>query len=180
LRAGISLERAQAEINTLMAAIDLLRPVSDRGFGARLQPLFDSVTGGSRNVLLLLTGAVGLFLIVACSNVAGLVMVRASGRIHEMGVRAALGAARARLIRQLLTESFILAVGGGVLGIFAAFLSIRLLLRLDPGNIPRLEETSIDTRVLFFAVGISMFSSLLIGLFPALSASRCDPSEVLT
>jgi len=179
LRVGISAEQAQAEISTLMATIDLQRPVSDQGFGAKLQPFFDSVTGSSRHALLLLMGAAGLLLLIACSNVAGLAMVRASGRIGEMGVRAALGAARARLIRQLLTESFLLAVSGGVLGVCTAFASIRLLLRLDPGNIPRLEETSIDTRVLFFAIAIAMLTSLLFGLFPAFSVSRCNPSEVL-
>jgi len=90
-----------------------------------------------------------------------------------------LGAGRERLIRQLLTESLFLAIGGGALGVGFAFASIRLLLRLDPGNIPRLDETSVDLRVLLFALAASIITGLLFGIFPALSVSRCDPSEAL-
>lgn len=180
LRPGVSVEQAQAEMSSLMASIDLLRPPKDRGFGARVQPMFDSVTGGSRHALLLLMGAVGFLLLIACSNVAGLAIVRGSARIREMGVRTALGAGRARLLRQLLTESLFLSISGGALGVLVAFASIRALLRLDPGNIPRLEETSVDVRVLLFALSISILTSLLFGLFPALAVSRCDPAQVLT
>jgi len=180
LRPGVSVEQAQAEMSSLMASIDLLRPPKDRGFGAQVQPLFDSVTGGSRHALLLLMGAVGLLLLIACSNVAGLAMVRGSARIREMGVRTALGAGRARLLRQLLAESLFLGISGGTLGVLLAFASIRVLVRLDPGNIPRLEETSVDVRVLLFALSISILTSLLFGLFPALAVSRCDPAQVLT
>ncbi len=180
LRQGVSLEQAQSEMSTLMAKIDLLRPVKDRGFGALVHPFVASVTGAPRRALLLLMGAVTLLLLIACSNVASLAMARATGRIREMGVRAALGAGRSRLIRQLLTESFFLAVCGGAFGCGVAFTSIRLLMRVDPGNIPRLEETSLDSRVLFFTLGVSLLTGLLFGLFPALTASRCDPSEVLT
>ena len=179
LRPGVSAEQAQAEMSALMASIDLQRPPKDRGFGAQVQPLFDSVTGGSRHALVLLLGAVGLLLLIACSNVSSLAMARVSSRVREMGVRTALGAGPGRLLRQLLTESLLLGVGGGALGICLAFASIRLLLRLDPGNIPRLEEASVDMRVLFFALGISLLTSALFGLFPACSASRCDPCEVL-
>lgn len=179
LRPGVSVEQAQAEMSSLMASIDLLRPPKDRGFGAQVQPMFDSVTGGSRHVLLLLLGAVGFLLLIACSNMAGLAMVRGSGRIREMGVRVALGASRAQLIRQLLTESLVLGISAGILGVFVAFVSIGFLLRFDPGNIPRLEETSVDIRVLLFALGISILASLLFGLFPAFAASRCDPAQVL-
>src|SRR5437870_12754362 len=89
LRPGVSVEQAQAEMSSLMASIDLLRPPKDRGFGAQVQPLFDSVTGGSRHALLLLMGAVGLLLFIVCSNVSSLAMARASSRIREMGVRTA-------------------------------------------------------------------------------------------
>ena len=180
LRRSVSVELAQAEMSTLMASIDLLRPPKDRGFGAQLQPLFDSVTGGSRHALLLLMGAVAFLLFIACSNVAGLTMVRVTGRIREMGVRTALGARRSRLLRQLLTESLFLALAGGALGVCLAFVSIRVLLWLDPGNIPRLDETSVDLRVLFFALVVSTLSALFFGLFPALAVSRCDPAQVLT
>jgi putative ABC transport system permease protein len=180
LRPGVSVEQARAEMSQLMARIDLLRPASDRGFGAQVMPFVDSVTGGPRHALLVLIGAAGLLLLIACSNVASLALVRASSRIREMGVRTALGAGRARLIRQLLTESLSLAIGGGTLGIGLAFATTRILLRLDPGNIPRLDETSVDLRVLLFASSVSILTGLLFGLFPALSASRCDPSEILT
>ena len=144
LRPGVTVEQAQAEMRSLMASIDLLRPPKDRGFGAQVQPLLDAMTGGSRHALLLLMGAVGLLLFIACSNVASLAMARATGRISEMGVRTALGAGRSRLLRQLLTESLFLGIAGGALGVFVAFASIRLLLRFDPGNIPRLDETSVE------------------------------------
>jgi len=180
LRPGVSVEHAQAEMSTLMASIDLLRPPKDRGFGAQVQPLFDSVTGGSRHALLLLMGAVALLLFIACSNVASLTMVRVTGRIREMGVRTALGAGRGRLLRQLLTESLFLALAGGALGLCLAFASIRLLLWLDPGNTPRLDETSVDWRVLIFAVVVSTATGLFFGLFPAFVVSRCDPARVLT
>lgn len=180
LRQGVSVERAQTEMSTLMASVDLLRPPRDRGFGAQLQPLFDSVTGGSRHALFLLMGAVALLLFIACSNVASLTMVRVIGRIREMGVRTALGAGPGRLLRQLLTESLFLALAGGSLGLCLAFVSIRVLLWLDPGSIPRLDETSVDLRVLFFAIGVSILTGLFFGLFPALVASRCDPAQVLT
>ena len=180
LRPGVSVEQAQAEMRSLMASIDLLRPPKERGFGAEVQPLFDSVTGGSRHALLLLMGAVGLLLLIACGNVAGLAMVRASGRIREMGVRTALGAERTRLVRQLLTESLLLGIAGGSSGVCLTIASVHLLLRVDSGNIPRLEEASIDMRVLFFALGISILTSLLFGSFPALAVSRCDPAQTLT
>jgi putative ABC transport system permease protein len=179
LRQGVPLEQAQAEMSALMAKIDLLRPVKDQGFGALVIPFVASVTAAPRHALLLLMGAVTLLLFIACSNVASLAMARATGRIREMGVRAALGAGRPRLIRQLLTESLFLAAGGGAVGCCMASTSIRLLMRVDPGNIPRLDQTSLDSRVLFFALGVSVLTGLLFGLFPALSASRCDPSEIL-
>src|SRR5215831_13076018 len=179
LRPDVSVKQAQAEMSALMASIDLQRPPKDRGYGAQVQPLFDSVTGGSRHALVLLLGAVGLLLLIASSNVSSLAMARASSRIREMGVRAALGAGPSRLLRQLLTESLLLGIAGGALGVCLACGAIRLLLRLDPGSIPRLEEASVDLRVLFFALGVSVLTSALFGLFPAFSASRCDPSEVL-
>jgi predicted permease len=179
LRQGVSPEQAQAEMSALIAKNDLLRPAEFQGFGAVVMPLVASVTGAPRHGLLLLMGAVTLLLLIACSNVASLAMARATGRIREMGVRVVLGAGRPRLIRQLLTESLFLAIGGGALGCCMAFASIRLLARVAPGNIPRIDETSLDSRVLFFALGISVLTSLLFGLFPALAASRCNPSEIL-
>ncbi|PYU53851.1 MAG: hypothetical protein DMG56_28420, partial [Acidobacteria bacterium] len=116
LRQGVSLGQAQAEMSALMTKIDALRPSKDQGFGALVRPFVASVTGGSRRELLLLMGAVAFLMLIVCSNVASLVMARAEGKAYEMGVRVALGAPRSRLIRQLLTESFLLVVGGGLLG----------------------------------------------------------------
>src|SRR5262249_29993327 len=141
--------------------------------------LFDSVTGGSQHALVLLLAAIGFLLLIASSNVSSLAIARASSRIREMGVRAALGAEPSRLLRQLLTESLLLGIAKNALKACLAFGSIRLLLRLDPGNIPRLEKASINMRILFFALGVSVLTSALFKLFPAFSASRCDPNEVL-
>jgi putative ABC transport system permease protein len=124
-------------------------------------------------------GAVLLVLLIACTNVASLVLVRANARTFEVGVRTAFGAPRLRLIRQLVTESFILAGAGALLGISAAVVSIRLLIRFHPVNIPRLEEASIDWRVLLFAICAVLATVLAAGLFPALSISRRDLNEML-
>jgi predicted permease len=179
LAQGVSLEQAQAEVSLLMVKIDALRPAKDGGFGALLSPLTSSVTGGSRRSLLFLMGAVAFLLLIACSNVASLMMGRARGRLHEMGVRIALGAPRSRLIYQLLTESLLLALSGGALGCCLAFAAIQLFLRIDPGNLPRLNEASLDTTVLLFALGLSMFTGISAALFPAWFASRGQPSALL-
>jgi putative ABC transport system permease protein len=179
LREDVSLEQAQADMSGLMSQIDLLRPAKDRGFGAKVAPLDDSATSRHRRPLLFLMGATGLLLLIACGNVAGLVMARASGRLHEMGVRTVLGAGRVRLIRQLLTEAIVLALGGGVVGVAIAFGTIRVVSRIDPGNIPRLQETSIDAPVLFFALAVAMATGMLFSIFPAWFISQRDPSEVL-
>jgi putative ABC transport system permease protein len=124
-------------------------------------------------------GAVGLVLLIACSNVAGLVMARANGRTVEMSVRAALGASRLRLAGQLLAESVCIAAGAGILGWLAASFAIQLLIRLHPTNLPRLEETSVDWRMLLFVIGVSLLAAVFSGLFPAWSGSRANLHEAL-
>jgi putative ABC transport system permease protein len=127
----------------------------------------------------LLLAAVGLVLLIACGNVANLMLARAAERARELGVRAALGAGRGRMIRQLLTESMLVGVGGCAVGIVLAMLFLRLLPKLDPGNIPRLNEASLDARVFLVAIGGSVLTSLLAGLMPAIGASRTELTEFL-
>jgi len=127
----------------------------------------------------LLLAAVGLVLLIACGNVANLLLARAAERAHELGVRAALGAGRGRMVRQLLTESTLIGAGGCAVGIVLAVLFLRLLPKLDPGNIPRLNEASLDARVLLVAIGASFLTSLLAGLMPAIGASRMELTEFL-
>ncbi|MGA2741526.1 MAG: ABC transporter permease [Bryobacteraceae bacterium] len=179
LRPGIPLAQVQAEMSAIVARLDPLHPPAFQGSYAVVRPFDVSITGASRPALLIFMAAVFLVLLIACSNVASLVLARATGRSLEIGVRTALGASRLRLIRQLLAESLCLAGAGGVLGLLAADIAIGMLTQLNPGHIPRLEETSIDWRVLLFALCASLATALLCGLFPALSASRCNLNEVL-
>jgi predicted permease len=179
LRPGVSLAQAQAEMSAITAQLDPLHPPALRGSEAAVRPFDVSITGTSRRALLIFMAAVILVLLIACTNVASLVLAQASGRTLEMTVRTALGASRMRLIRQVLAESACLAGIGGLIGVLTAYLAVRLLTRLHPGNIPRIEEVSVDSRVLLFAVGVSLTTGILFGLFPALSASQCNLNEVL-
>lgn len=179
LRAGVSLARARAEIATITAPFappyqqQFQKPQSAvRGFD-------EEITGGSRQALLIFLAAVLLVLLIACTNVASLALARASGRAREISVRAALGASGRRLIRQLLSESLSVAIAGGVLGTVAAFWIVRLLVTSHPANIPRIDETSIDLRVLLFTIAISLATALLSGVFPAWSATRCNLNDVM-
>jgi predicted permease len=144
-----------------------------------IRPLHDVLAGAARPALLLLLGAVGLVLLIACANVANLLLVRATARRHELTVRAALGASRGRLVRQLLVESALLAAGGGVLGVLLAAWGTDVLVALARSSLPQLHPVEISTRVLVFAVGVSALTALIFGLLPALRASRVDPAEGL-
>ncbi len=179
LRPGVSAAAAQAELSPITARLDSLHPPFLQGCGTVVRPFEASITGTSRRALLIFMAAVVLVLLIACSNVASLILARANGRALELGVRAALGASRLRLVRQLLAESLWIACAGGILGVLAAFGAVRLLIHLNPGNIPRIEETSMDWRVLLFTLCASLATALLFGLFPALSASRCNLNEAL-
>jgi putative ABC transport system permease protein len=180
LRPGARIEQAQAEISAMEARLDpVIHPEPLRGWVGLVRPFVDTIVGRVRPLLWLLLGAVAAVLLIACSNVANLLLARAAGRVHEMGVRAALGAERARLIRQMLTEAVLLALGGGAAGAAIAYGAVRLLLRLHPPNIPRLEETSLDVRVLLFTAATALLTGLAFGLLPALAASRIDVSSLL-
>ena len=149
----------------------------------RVGPLFDSIIGDARNSLLLMLGAVGLVLLIACANVANLLLVRASVRKREFAIRSALGAGRARIVRQLLTESVLLSLAGGILGTILGLLGMRALLAVSPAGLPRIGESgsaiSIDWRMLGFTLGVSLLTGILFGLFPAFRASRSDLNSTL-
>jgi putative ABC transport system permease protein len=179
LRPGMTLLRSQSEMTAIAKQLDSRNVLEMRGTESLLVPLLDTAMGPVRPLMRLLAGAVLLVLLIACGNVANLLMARAAGRGHEMGVRTALGAPRARLIRQLLTESLLLSITGGALGALLSVAALKILTRLNPGDIPRFEQASIDGSVLFFALAISVATGLLFGILPALTASRVDVSDLL-
>jgi putative ABC transport system permease protein len=179
LKDGVSLAQAQTETSAIEKTLDPLYPPEFRGWESMLVPLPQSILGPVRPLLRILMGAVFLVLLIACSNVANLLMARAAGRVHEMGVRAALGAARTRLIRQMLSESLVLSVVGGALGTLLTFTALRTVAKLNPGDIPRFDEATVDSRVLLFTLGISIASGLLFGILPALSASGVNIANLL-
>ena len=179
LRPGVPVARAQAEIAAITARFDPpYQGIHVKPAGV-VRPFDVEITGGSRYALLIFMAAVLLVLLIACTNVASLALARASGRVREINVRAALGASRPRLIRQLLSESLCVAAAGGVLGTLAAFWIVRLLVTSHPANIPRIDEASIDGRVLLFTASVSLATALLSGLFPAWTGSRSNLSHAL-
>jgi putative ABC transport system permease protein len=172
LRDGVSLERASAEMMTIAKQLEQQYSQSNSGKLIEVVPLHDLVVGGTRNTLLTLLGAVGLVLLIACANVANLLLSRATSREREMVVRAAVGAGRGRLVRQLLTESAVLGIGAALLGAWLARLGMLGLVALAPANLPRVDEVRVDVVALAFAIGLALLASCVFGLAPALQASR--------
>jgi predicted permease len=178
LRPGVTVGQANAEL--LAASPDYHREFPDTDWRGRFTvgPLRDSIVGDALNSLLMMLGAVALVLLISCANVANLLLVRATVRKREFAIRAALGAGRARIVRQLLTESVLLSVAGGVLGLILGFLGVRALLAVSPAGLPRIGEDGsaigMDWRVLGFTLGVSLLTGILFGLFPAFSVSRTD------
>jgi len=179
LKSGVTLTRAQAEMDAIAQQAATERPTTHAGWSTHLRPLALQVTGQTRPTLFVLLGAVSLVLLIACVNVASLLLCRAAARRKEMAIRAAIGAGRARVIRQLLTESVLLALLGGCLGLLLGAGSLKLLLALSPPNMPRLQETAFDGPVFFFALGLTLVTGVLFGLVPALHASKVNLSEAL-
>jgi predicted permease len=180
LRPGVTIGQAQAELSTIMAGLNKLHDPNMRGWGGLVESFIDTAVGSVRPLMNLLLGAVMLVLLIACGNTASLLLARAADRTRELGVRAALGAGRSRIARQLLTESLLVGLMGGALGAALAFVFLRLLPRFDPGNIPRLGEASLDARVLLFTVAVSVLTSVLSGVLPALSGSRLNLTGALS
>ena len=183
LKPGVTLAQADAQLRLAYAEFRRKFPQTDPKGGFAAQPLRDAIVTNVRTSLLVLLGAVGLVLLIACANVANLLLVRATGRKREFAIRSALGASRARVIRQLLTESVLLAVAGGALGLVLGFLGVRWLLAISPANLPRIGEegvaVGVDWRVLGFTLVVSCATGIVFGLFPAFSVSRTDLNSTL-
>jgi putative ABC transport system permease protein len=177
---GVRVERANANLARVAAALEAEHPVENTGRGMWAQPLHESVVGNVSQALWLIAAAVGFVLLIACVNVANLLITRSLGRQREMAVRASIGASRGRLARQLLTEYTVLGGAGGVLGLAIAFIGIRALLGLDPGAVPRLDTIGVNGPVLIFTAVVSLLTGLLCGLVPALGGSRTDLRSPLT
>jgi len=173
LKPGVTMKQAQSDIDVI-AARHRQEKHRDRSFTISVVPLIEQVVGNVRTVMLILLGAVALVLLIACTNVANLLLSRAAVRQREIAIRAALGAGRERVIRQLLTESISLSLMGGGAGLAISALSIFIARKMHPGNIPRLEELGMDFRVLGFTFAISILTGVVFGLAPALRASRVD------
>ncbi len=179
LKSGYTLAQAQAEMNNVAAQLEEQYPQSNAGVGAVVVPIREYMVGHVRTALLILFGAVSLVLLIVCANLANLFLVRAIERVREFSIRAALGAGRGRLLRQVLTEGMILALLGGVGGVLLASWLIELILALSPGNLPRLSQITLSSGVLLFALGVSLLTALAFGVVPALQASRPNLQEAL-
>ena len=181
MKPGVALGAAQSEMESVAPSFYQRHPEFYRSspWKVTLTPLPEQLLGATRAPMLALGGAVAFLLLIACANVANLMLVRAEGRRRELAIRAAIGASRAQLGRELLTESLLLAAAGGVAGVVVAFWATDALLALVPGNLPRRREIGLDATVLFFSAGITLITGLLFGLLPARRAARVDLQECL-
>jgi predicted permease len=172
LKRGVSLSQADAEMNAIQENIDRLNPETEQGLGAKILPAKELFVGDVRGTLLLLLGAVGVVLLIACANVANLLLARSAARAREFSIRAALGAGCGRIVRQLITESILLSILGGVLGLATAKWGLNAVLATLAADLPRSDNIHMNASVLFFALGVSIAVGILFGLAPALRSSR--------
>src|SRR5215831_10443409 len=178
LRSGASITQARADLGTIAGRLEQQYPFL-AGYGVNLVPLHDQIVGKIRPALLVLLAAVGFVLLIGCANIANLLLARAATREREIAIRTAVGARRGRLIRQLLTESLLLSLIGGALGIGVAIVGLKFLISVSPPETPRLDQVTVDARVLLFALVVSLATGLLFGLAPALHSSKPNLNESL-
>jgi len=179
LKPGTTIAQSEAEMGAIQAQLDQLYPSADRGLGANLKPLKHEFVADVSGTLLLLLGAVGIVLLIACANVANLLLARSAARTREFAIRSALGASGARIVRQLVTESVLLSLAGGTLGLLLAKWGVRPVLAALPGNLPRSENIGMNLSVLLFALGVSVVVGILFGLAPALQSAQTDLQAAL-
>ena len=180
LRQGVTVEQGEADLDAVAAQLAIDYPDSNQGFDTRVRSLYDAIVGEElRQALYVLVGAVGMVLLIACANLSSLLLARATARHREIAIYAALGASRERIVRQMLTETTLLALVGGAIGVLLAFRGVDWFRALDPGRLPRFETLAIDGSVLLFALGATLVTALLAGLLPAWQAAGCDPQDAL-
>lgn len=182
LKPGVRPEQALAEVSAIFAQLRQDHPqgaINDPGYNIRVLPLHDDLVGAVKKALWVLVGAVGLVLLIACANVSSLLLARAAGRQKEIAVRTAVGAGNVRLIRQLLTESALIAVLGGTVGVTLAAGSVAFIAKTNLINVPRLSQVTLNITVLLFTLGISLLAAVLFGLAPAAQVARLDLNRSL-
>lgn len=179
LNPGVSMQQAQAEMDTISHRLADAYPVDDKGWGAIVVPMREDVVGDIRPALLVLLGAVAFVLLIACANVANLVLARMLSRSKEIAIRSALGASRARVLRQLISETMLLALVGGALGLVVAQAGVKTIVHLVASQLPRAADIGLNGSVLAFTLLVSLLTGLLAGLLPALRSSRANINEAL-
>src|SRR5688572_134259 len=179
LKPGVTLEQAKADLDLLSRQVEQQSPISNTNIIFNAVSMHENITRDYRPALLVMLGAVGLVLLIACANVANLLLARAAARQKEVAIRMALGASRARIASQLMTESVLLSLAGGVVGLLLASWGMNLLVAYGPAEVPRLRDVSLDRYVLFFTLSVATLTGILFGLAPALHASKPDPGNML-